>query len=424
ALNLIVDNDLATSGQLKLPATDPTNPAFSHVSFTTQPLARPWEDLDCPPNAEFNNFADRVHTAMSIWNIDPVLPEIWPAAITAAQRGAGLADCLSAPRMALQDNLGAGTFELPISRLAAREPFQWYVAFLLGHADRFAAEHNQALAAYRQVHRVRSRTHPASNLTRNGDWVETPFWCWHAGETRRRRLLTNSTGEGILLSDGTRHLQTLPRSTPDDPESAVALLAELQRGGLRIRPSALSTTLFARVFLADLFVHGIGGSKYDEVTDILMERFFEIAPPTFLTLTGTLHLPLADPYDVTTDDLTQLESRLRRIRYNSQEFLPAGCGADLQDHKRRLIAEQQGDRQLSTAESRQRRKARFKEFRSVNQALREHTDDSWRSHEQTRREIKRQLDANDVLANREFSFCLFSKESLKSFFDQSLASLK
>jgi hypothetical protein len=423
ALNLIVDNDLATSGQLKLPAADPANPAFSHVSFTDQPLARPWEDLDCGPDTEFHTFADRVHTAMSAWDIDPVLPEIWPAAMTAARRGAGMSDCLSAPRMALQDDLGASTFELPISRLASREPFQWYVAFLLGDAERFAVEHNQALAVYRRVHRVRSRTHPAPDLTRDGDWVETPFWCWHAGETRRRRLLTNSTAEGILLSDGTRHLQTLPRTTSDDPKSAADLLAELQRGGLRIRPSALSTTLFARVFLADLFVHGIGGSKYDEVTDMLMERFFEIAPPTFLTLSGTLHLPLAEPYDVAIDDLTQLESRLRRIRYNSQEFLPAGCGSDLQDQKRRLIADQQNDQRLPTPQSRQRRKARYQEFRSVNQALRKHTDDSWRAHEQTHHEIRRQLDANAVLANREFSFCLFPKELLKSFFELSLTGL-
>ena len=49
--------------------------------------------------------------------------------------------------------------------------------------------------------------------------------------------------------------------------------------------------MYARLFLADLFIHGIGGAKYDELTDELMRRFFKIEPPEFLTLTGTLLLP-------------------------------------------------------------------------------------------------------------------------------------
>ncbi len=424
ALNLIVDNDLATSWQLRLPSGDRANPTFSHIPFTNRRVAGPWEDLDCELSPEFTGFADRVCKTMSTWRIDPVLPDIWPAAIETARRGAGLADCLSAPRMALQDDLGAGTLELPISRLAARTPFQWYVALLLGHAERFAVEHNRALALYRRLNRVRSRTHPAPDLARRDDWLETPFWCWRTGDTRRRRLLVQSLPTGVVISDGTGPLLKLPPSISDDPESSVALLEQLQHEGLRIRPSALSTTLFARVFLADLFVHGIGGSKYDEVTDVLMEGFFGITPPTFLTLSGTLHLPLAEPYHVTNDDLASLQSRSRRFQYNSQDFLPPDCHTDLQDRKCQLITEQQQDPQPLTPESRQQRRARYRAFQSVNRELREHTLDSRRDHEQKHRDIQRQLEANVVLANREFSFCLFSKDSLRSFFDLSLAGLE
>ena len=53
------------------------------------------------------------------------------------------------------------------------------------------------------------------------------------------------------------------------------------------------TTLFARLFLGDLFMHGIGGAKYDQVTDSLVERFFGVKPPGFMTLTATLRLPVA-----------------------------------------------------------------------------------------------------------------------------------
>ena len=42
--------------------------------------------------------------------------------------------------------------------------------------------------------------------------------------------------------------------------------AGLQTRGIKLRSRALTTTMFVRLFLADAFLHGIGGAKYDEVT--------------------------------------------------------------------------------------------------------------------------------------------------------------
>ena len=70
-------------------------------------------------------------------------------------------------------------------------------------------------------------------------------------------------------------------------------MAELAGRGIRLRTRALITTLFARLFLGDLFLHGIGGAKYDQVTDLLVERFFGVKPPGYMTLTATLRLPIA-----------------------------------------------------------------------------------------------------------------------------------
>src|SRR5262249_2863990 len=61
------------------------------------------------------------------------------------------------------------------------------------------------------------------------------------------------------------------------------------RGGRGGRRPALPP----RLFLADLFVHGIGGGKYDEITDELVRRFYGGEPPDFLVLSATLWLPVA-----------------------------------------------------------------------------------------------------------------------------------
>ncbi len=75
---------------------------------------------------------------------------------------------------------------------------------------------------------------------------------------------------------------------------AIEPLADLPARGIRLRTRALTTTLFARYILGDLFVHGIGGAKYDELGDELARGFFGIEPPTFLTLSLTQWLGLPD----------------------------------------------------------------------------------------------------------------------------------
>src|SRR5207253_6987088 len=60
----------------------------------------------------------------------------------------------------------------------------------------------------------------------------------------------------------------------------------------QLRPRALTLTLFARVCLGDFFIHGIGGGKYDEVTDAIIRGYFGVEPPAYQVLSATLHLPL------------------------------------------------------------------------------------------------------------------------------------
>ena len=55
------------------------------------------------------------------------------------------------------------------------------------------------------------------------------------------------------------------------------------------------TTMYLRFYLSDLFIHGIGGAKYDELTDEIIRRFFGIEPPRYLTATATIRLPIDRP---------------------------------------------------------------------------------------------------------------------------------
>jgi len=60
--------------------------------------------------------------------------------------------------------------------------------------------------------------------------------------------------------------------------------AKLATGPIAIRPRALVTTMFCRMVLSDIFIHGIGGAKYDQLTDSIAGQFFGAAPPEFMTI--------------------------------------------------------------------------------------------------------------------------------------------
>ena len=232
---------------------------------------------------------------------------------------------------------GAGNLELPISRLCELDPFLWFVGHVLAQLPRFCEVYNQILAEYREVNHVRSRTHPVPELIEKDGWLEAPFWVWRRGDTVRSRLFARQVGREVLLSDGREEFVRLPLSPTMDACCAVEVLRDLPQKGIRLRPRALTTTLFSRLCLADLFVHGIGGAKYDEMTDRILTRFFGVPVPGFLTLTATLHAELAEPFPVAPEDAARIQRLLRDLHWNPDRHL----SADQDPEAGRLIAEKE-----------------------------------------------------------------------------------
>ena len=175
-------------------------------------------------------------------------------------------------------------------------------------------------------------------LAEEGSWLEAPLWVWTAADPRRRRLWARSAGDEIVLSDRQSWEARLPLRADGHAGRAVERLLELQRGGVRIRSRALVTTLWARLALGDLFIHGIGGAKYDRVTDLLIERFFGLRPPGFMVVSATLLLPI-ERDRVTDDELRAIRRELRDLTYHPERYLDGADRAvsDLMAAKRRWI---------------------------------------------------------------------------------------
>ena len=417
--NWIIDNDLCPARSLLVPQARPDDsPIVGAIPWDEPATTQPWEETTLRDPHHFESFAQRVTAVWEPTESLPVLAEVWPTAIAEWRRSGDLIAALAAPRLAWegrqQQSRGqVANRDVPLSQLCETDPFRRFAVHLLETAESFRVEHNRALGDYRRRHRLRSRSHPVPDLQAIDGRIEVPLWIWKAGESRRGRVFVGRRGPELVVDSGSPGAVVV-RIPSGQPEIAVKKLREMSDAGYRLRPRALSTTLFARLCVADLFIHGIGGAHYDELTDTLFRRLFEIEPPAFLTLSATLRLPCAKAVT----DVNSARKQLRTLQFHGERFTTATAG-ELVRQKQRLIAEIQRVASLPKAERRleRRRKNLAQQSRALNAQLRQELADRLTS-------LRQQVDRAEIenarvapLRSREFSWILQTDAALTALYE-------
>jgi hypothetical protein len=411
-INLIIDNDTVKSTALHLPAvrvplppTSAFQPHLLSVPFDRWSPEVPYEERTVQDEALFASLPDR---ARQPWDYVPLLDEFWAEVLRQAQRTDLLGERLAAARRTWERRWGCHNLELPVSVLCRTEPFAWFACHLLAELPRLHAIYNACVHEYRRQHGIRSRNHPVPDLAAQDDWLEAPFWAWRSGQLRRGRLMARISESTLELRVGDEQWPSLPLTT----HQMTAAWRSLEAHGFKVRSRALTNTLFARLFLGDLFLHGIGGGKYDELTDEIIRRFYGLEPPGYLVLSATLLLPLPC-YPESADDCRRLAQQLRDLYYNPQRYL-----ADRPDLGH-LVAQKQAWIARQPADRSQRRE-RFQMLRALTEQLRSALGGRIAQQEQELAECERRLQANAVLRRRDYPFCLYPESLLRPFCTQFL----
>ena len=246
---------------------------------------------------------------------------------SAASVADNMAELITIARRRYEASAGTDYLELPLTRLAKTEAWSTFVAGIALEAERFADAYNSALAEYRIASKTRSSAQPFPDLGREGGLVELPVWRIVSGRRSAVRVEPKAHGGARLVGDGGETIVELPA----DGEAAVAALTA---SGELLAPKALTLTLFTRVFVGDLMIHGVGGGRYDRVTDAVCGRFYGIEPPAFVVATISMHLPLGT--DVVTDpEVAAARERLGRFEHNPDAFV---AGAEFISEADRAMA--------------------------------------------------------------------------------------
>ena len=165
-----------------------------------------------------------------------------------------------------------------------------------------------------------------------------------------------------------------------------------------------------RLALGDLFLHGIGGAKYDQVTDLLFERFFGLAAPSIMVISATLHLPIARP--PAPPDPGAAAARLEReFTHHPERFLERARWRKSAG-PRAGRGEAAMDRRAANAG---RPRPRWQALRRINAELQPWLAEQRREAAEQEGKIRRLRDAEKILAWREYGFCLYPEETIREF---------
>ncbi len=402
-LNLIVDNDIAKPAVLRLPHETQR----AQVSFDTGRAEVPYEERTVEDEQMFASLLARVEPMVRDWPFRPLLSAFWTEALKQRRRTPLLGERLAAARRSLERAWGATPLEVPLSRVCQTEAFAWFAVHVLRALPRFHADYNGAVQAYRHRHEMRSPLHPAPDLTKEGDWLETPFWVWRTGAPRRQRLWALGHRDAIELRAGRDVMPALR----GDALVQVAQWRLLASAAFKVRTRALTTTLFARLLLGDLFIHGIGGGKYDEVTDDLFRKFFDLDPPRFLILTATLLLPLQRFPDAAAE-YERLRRLQRDLHWNPQRHLEGAA------HAAQAFVHEKQTWIARTCANHDERSKRFLQLRHLSEQLQAFTQSVQESVRQRYAVAEQHRRLHAVRSSREYAFCLYPEEMLRDFYQQ------
>ncbi|HEY0007407.1 MAG TPA: hypothetical protein VGB55_01680 [Tepidisphaeraceae bacterium] len=255
-----------------------------------------WSALVRRPSANhLNKIKTLFDQESTSWHFRPLLADHWHAldAKSDATDDSLVQSVLNLAN-SIDDNLGLRVGRDLLSKRIAETPFLAFAHHLAADAARVAEHYNRALADYRTAEGITTAARPMPDLMLKPQRVELPFWLDDLQTQERIRAVVIKTPDGWWLDAEEPFLFDPKRSAA---AAAASLLKYLSEQNLRLAPRALTLTMYFRLLVVDQFIHGIGGGRYDQVTDRLIETYWGIAAPAFSVSTLTLRFPGANPPD-------------------------------------------------------------------------------------------------------------------------------
>ncbi len=334
AAHLAVDTDAPKHLELRFPGV--SLPITDDPAIATAPWAG---QLHLPTGTYLDRIVALFAEAAAHWPFSSLFPSL----LNGLRDGAPQAGNLTTPLMnaihQLDLSLGLNHNVFLASDIWESPAYLAFVHHVLARAESFAHAYNAALDDFRRVRGIRNTGRPWPKLHAERDRCEVPFWLDELDQpSRQRARIERDRDEWALRLPGGDCFVLNP--AVDAIRAADAFGRFLAQRRYRLAPRAMTLTAFVRLFLADHFVHGIGGGQYDAVTDRIIADWLGVEPPEFAVTTATLFFPTATLEAPV--DLEALHVEGRRLRHGwsdcrKRELVRAIEAATRKSRERQLL---------------------------------------------------------------------------------------
>jgi hypothetical protein len=331
-LNIILDNDICKDLNLSLPALSSNgNLELEKVNFLSPALTPnlPFEEYPCPSLELITKFTRDIICKLKLLELENknILNnfknfarclENSSRSCSRNYKKANLGEFLSLARRLYEQEIVPAYLEIPFSQICDSDEFLSFFLEITKNIKPFSKIYNNKLDEYRKLFKIRTQAIPSPNLLIKKNLTEVPFWIWKEGGRRRKIFILREEEKNYLYNDSYGKVFLIEK---DGLKSLLSLKSILKERGLKIRPKALLLTLYNRLFISDLFIHGLGGAKYDLITDEIIREFFKVEPPHFLVASCTLHLNFKSSPEASDFKISALKKKIRDLEFNPERYI-------------------------------------------------------------------------------------------------------
>ncbi len=407
AINLEVDSDALGSANIPFPRRK------NHVEIVGESLVsrhekRALDFIPVPTIGEWDDFMNRITAHAETLPNPDILERIrglGRIGAEAVKRGGNLAGFFTELRLRYEEPANLNYWTLSLSTACKTRSFLRFFVKIAGDARCFTKVYNSALADYRIRHKLRYKANPFPDLQIREGFFELPFW-W-VDETGYKKPVyvlpnpkkqeTESANFTLLSEKGERWC--FDTFAPED------IIEQLIEKSIRIRPKALALTMFFRLFFCDLFIHGIGGAKYDETADYIIKEYFGVTPPHYLAASLTLYPDLGiDGPPV--GEAERLRKSLREMKFKPEKFVDT-----ISEQKERSAFDNIFLKKkilLEDLRKGKRGKEISREINAVNETLFSFIEPAWQECHSKLDVYEKNKGEENALRFREYPFCLFN----------------
>ena len=408
-INMVVDNDASNDNCLNIPNINSPDSSVEKIEYHPGLRNLAFEEIRYTDSTQLPAFKERVLKSLHNPVMKKTFEDFMNVVIKLSEETLQFSDLFTYARHAFLTRFGINNLEVPVSHISETDSFLNFFLHITANSRCFVDIYNTNLREYRTLKKISSKANPLPDLMEKGFVVEIPFWMWKRDEPRKSLFASISNDSRISIICENKIVEHFDFGGRNRSTENLERLKTLISNGIKIRPKAIANTMYSRMFFSDLFVHGIGGAKYDLITDEIIREFFGVEPPEYATISATLHLPY-EPLDVSKEDINALKHVIKDMSHNPDRY---ASDTILDDAEMKSMVNEK--KELITKESHgtKEKHLTFGRIKQINSLMKDKISPLIKEKENEMEDLDKKLRYNSIVTNRDYPFCLYPESMLR-----------